>query len=51
MGIAGAKRHFDMLLDAAVAAIPDCPGAEQLRIQIVAVSRALVTGHGARRAA
>jgi geranylgeranyl diphosphate synthase type II len=51
MGFEGAKRHFEMLLEAAVAAVPDCPGAQQLRTQIVAVSRTLVTGHGARRAA
>jgi geranylgeranyl diphosphate synthase type II len=51
LGLDGARRYFESLLDAAIAAIPDCPGAEQLHTQIVAVSRSLVTGLGARRAA
>jgi geranylgeranyl diphosphate synthase type II len=51
MGPDGAKRHFDSLLEAAIAAVPECPGAEQLRMQIVAVSQTLVKNIGARRAA
>lgn len=51
LGLEGAMARFDELLAAAKAAIPDCPGAEQLGQQIVAVSRSLVTGISARRAA
>ena len=44
----GASR---IMLAAALAAIPPCPGAEQLGLQITAVSRSLVTGLSARQAA
>ncbi len=41
----------DDLLATALAAIPPCPGAEPLGLQITAVSRSLVTGLSARHAA
>lgn len=51
LGFDGAMAHFDGLLDEAMAAIPACPGAEQLGLQITAVSRSLVTGLSARTVA
>lgn len=50
-GLEGAKLRFESLLDTALSAIPDCPGIEQLRVQITAVSQNLVTSLGKRRAA
>lgn len=44
LGFDGAMAHFEELLDEAMAAIPPCPGAEQLGQQITGVSRSLVTG-------
>ncbi len=44
-------QRFEDHLAAALAAIPPCPGAEQLGLQITAVSRSLVTGLSARQAA
>ena len=51
LGFDGAMAHFEELLAAAMAAIPPCPGAEQLGQQITGVSRSLVTGLSARTAA
>lgn len=51
LGFDGAMAHFDALLDQAMAAIPPCPGAEQLGQQIIGVSRSLVSGLSARTAA
>ena len=51
LGFDGAMRRFDDLLATALAAIPPCPGAEPLGLQITAVSRSLVTGLSARHAA
>ncbi len=51
LGFDGAMAHFEDLLDEAMAAIPPCPGAEQLGQQITGVSRSLVTGLSARTAA
>jgi geranylgeranyl diphosphate synthase type II len=51
LGFDGAMARFEGLLEKAIAAIPPCPGADQLGTQIVAVSRNLVTGIAARRAA
>jgi geranylgeranyl diphosphate synthase type II len=50
-GFEGAMAHFEDLLATARDAIPPCPGAEQLGVQITAVSRSLVTGLSARTAA
>lgn len=50
-GFDGAMAHFEDLLANALAAIPPCPGAEQLGLQITAVSRNLVTGLSNRHAA
>ena len=51
LGFDGAMAHFDGLLADAMAAIPACPGAEQLGLQITAVSRSLVTGLSSRTVA
>lgn len=51
LGFDGAMAHFEELLAEAMAAIPPCPGAEQLGKQITGVSRSLVTGLSARTAA
>ena len=51
LGFDGAMAHFEELLDEAMAAIPPCPGADQLGKQIVGVSRSLVTGLSARTVA
>lgn len=51
LGFDGAMQRFEDHLAAALAAIPPCPGAEQLGLQITAVSRSLVTGLSARQAA
>ncbi len=51
LGFDGAMAHFEDLLAEAMAAIPPCPGAEQLGVQITAVSRSLVTGLKSRTAA
>ncbi len=51
LGFDGAMAHFEELLSEAMAAIPPCPGAEQLGLQITAVSRSLVTGLSARTVA
>jgi geranylgeranyl diphosphate synthase type II len=40
LGVGGAKARLSALVDAASAAIPDCPGAEELRTQILAQTRA-----------
>ena len=42
LGFDGAMGHFEDLLEEAMAAIPACPGAEQLGLQITGVSRSLV---------
>lgn len=36
LGVGGAKAHLEELMRAAVAAIPDCPGAAELRMEIKA---------------
>jgi geranylgeranyl diphosphate synthase, type II len=41
LGIGGAKQRLTDLADAAAASIPDCPGAEQLRVIIRAQTRQL----------
>lgn len=51
LGFGGAMAHFEELLAAAGAAIPDCPGRDALAQQIEAVSRSLVTGLTARTVA
>jgi geranylgeranyl diphosphate synthase type II len=51
LGLNGAKRLFEDTLARALDAIPDCPGAEQLNMLIVATSQNLVTSRGARTAA
>ena len=51
LGFDGAMAHFEELLAEAMAAIPPCPGAEQLGQQITGVSRSLVTGLSSRTAA
>jgi geranylgeranyl diphosphate synthase type II len=51
LGFDGAMGHFEDLLEEAMAAIPSCPGAEQLGKQITGVSRSLVTGLSSRTAA
>lgn len=51
LGFDGAMAHFEALLEAARAAIPDCPGREALAKQIEGVSRSLVTGLSARTVA
>ena len=51
LGFDGAMAHFEELLAAARAAIPDCPGREALAQQIEGVSRSLVTGLSARTVA
>ncbi|MCX7350432.1 MAG: polyprenyl synthetase family protein [Alphaproteobacteria bacterium] len=51
LGFDGAMAHFEELLEAARAAIPDCPGREALAQQIEGVSRSLVTGLSARTVA
>lgn len=51
LGFDGAMAHFEDLLADAMAAIPPCPGAEQLGIQITGVSRSLVTGLSSRTVA
>jgi hypothetical protein len=51
LGLDGAKQRFSVLIAEALAAIPACSGADQLRTQITAVSHNLVTGIGALRAA
>lgn len=51
LGFDGAMAHFDELLAEAMAAIPPCPGSEQLGQQIIGVSRSLVSGLSARTAA
>ena len=51
LGFDGAMAHFEELLAEAMAAIPDCPGKEQLGQQITGVSRSLVTGLSSRTAA
>lgn len=51
LGFDGAMGHFEDLLAAAMAAIPPCPGAEQLGQQITGVSRSLVSGLSSRTAA
>jgi geranylgeranyl diphosphate synthase, type II len=51
LGLEGAKQRFESLIAKALAAIPACPGSEQLCVQITAVSRSLVTEIGALRAA
>lgn len=48
LGFDGAMQHFEDLLAEAMAAIPACPGQEQLGQQITGVSRSLVTGLSAR---
>ena len=48
LGFDGAMQHFEDLLGEAMAAIPSCPGQEQLGQQITGVSRSLVTGLSAR---
>lgn len=51
LGFDGAMEHFEELLDEAMAAIPACPGREQLGMQITGVSRSLVTGLSSRTVA
>jgi len=51
LGFDGAMIRFEGLIATAVSLIPDCPGADSLAVQIVAVSRGLVSGLGARQAA
>lgn len=51
LGFDGAMAHFEELLDEAMAAIPACPGREQLGMQITGVSRSLVTGLSSRTVA
>jgi geranylgeranyl diphosphate synthase type II len=51
LGFDGAMGHFEDLLAEAMAAIPACPGAEQLGKQITGVSRSLVSGLSARTVA
>ena len=51
LGFDGAMAHFEELLAQAMAAIPTCPGQEQLGMQIAGVSRSLVTGLSSRTAA
>jgi geranylgeranyl diphosphate synthase type II len=51
LGFDGAMGHFEELLEEAMAAIPACPGREQLGMQITGVSRSLVTGLSSRTVA
>ena len=51
LGFDGAMGHFEDLLAEAMAAIPPCPGQEQLGQQITGVSRSLVSGLSSRTAA
>ena len=51
LGFDGAMGHFEELLDEAMAAIPACPGRDQLGLQITGVSRSLVTGLSSRTVA
>jgi geranylgeranyl diphosphate synthase type II len=51
LGLDGARKKFDVLMAEALAAVPVCPGAEQLRTQIAAAAQGLVLGIGALRAA
>jgi geranylgeranyl diphosphate synthase type II len=51
LGFDGAMAHFEDLLADAMAAIPACPGSEQLGQQIQAVSRSLVSGLSSRTVA
>ena len=51
LGVGGAKARLGALVDAASAAIPDCPGAEALRAVILAQTRAFFPKQLARFAA
>jgi geranylgeranyl diphosphate synthase type II len=51
LGLRGALRRFESLLDAAVAAVPDCPGAAELRALILAQGQRLLPKALPRRAA
>ncbi|MCA3213566.1 MAG: polyprenyl synthetase family protein [Burkholderiales bacterium] len=51
LGFGPAVRYFDRLMDEAVAAIPECPGAEQFRALVQAESARLVPAELARLAA
>jgi geranylgeranyl diphosphate synthase type II len=51
LGLDGAVRRFEEILDGAVAAIPDCPGAGELRNLILAQAQRLLPKGLARRAA
>jgi geranylgeranyl diphosphate synthase type II len=51
LGLDGAVRRFEDILDGAVAAIPECPGAGELRSLILAQAQRLLPKGLARRAA
>lgn len=51
LGLAGALRRFHYLMDAALASVPECPGAGQLRGLILAESERLIPEAVARLAA
>lgn len=51
LGLAGALRRFNFLIEAALASVPACPGAEQLRGLIMAESERLIPEAVARLAA
>lgn len=51
LGLGGARRHFEDLMERIVDEIPSCPGADRLQIRIVAEARKFLPGRLAEDAA
>ena len=51
VGLGEALRQFDAMVEEAVASVPDCPGAMQLKALILTEARRLLPGHVLTRAA